>query len=557
MKRNHKKILATLLTVMIVTGCWIAAPTASADVTLPPEIILPQGYVLSVGDDGIEHGSYKGAENGLCIFYLLSDGSFLIYDGGQGNKTTSPDAHHLMRRLQKLAKMNGMDEDAICVSAWVFTHAHKDHMGFADVFFDSYADMVDVKEFWFNPVTGDPNGAELVQLLNTHYPRTPVRQLVEGEVIELAGVSVEVLYTPESIGHDVARKDENAASLVMMLTLGTKRVLMTGDASPTSWNWMVAKYPAVDGVSKLKCDYLQVPHHGAAGSGSDAAYALTDAEYLVIPAGEGLAKLTVTPGAFCYWEPTKKLYEQYDDAHKFIAGWHDPHNSHKTQKIQHFVTADGLFTHGPENLNLPLFRMVEGSDGLRFVSRIPKETLDHLSKLQSVGALKPGSAGYSFGTLICKAGDLESVSEFTASALAESRIQYVDIKAEHGIIPHGEDLLISAALINIKSKNSLVDFAAISYVEYHLTDGRSVRVYAHFDAALHARSAYTTALHALSDLREQPTRDFLRNYAHAVSERYVYDPSTDTHQVHQLPTPQFCAYNADQRARIKRMAWIA
>lgn len=551
--KKRLRVLSFLVTVCLLLGCAVCVPVA-ADVSVPPEIILPRGYVLSVGDDGIEHGISKGSENGLCFVYLLSDGSFMIFDGGQGSDTFAPDAHHLMKRLNKLTEKFGLDEECIHISAWVFTHAHKDHYGFANVFFSNYADQIDVKEIWFNAVPGHANGVALTALLNKYCPNTPIRRLVEGEHIQLPGVAVEVLYTAESIGYDVASRDENSASCVMMLTLGSKRVLMTGDASPSSWNWLVNKYPAVNGVSKLKCDYLQVSHHGARGSGTDAGHALADPDYLVIPAGEELARMTVTPGAFCYWEPTQRLYEKFDDEHKIIAGWHDPADSNGTARMQNFVTADYVTVDGPETLADPIFRMHEGSEGLRFISRVSEKTLKQLEAMQKENILKPGSEGYSFGTVICMEASLDEVSEFTAEALEAANEKYVDIKAKDGIYRDGGDLLLFAALTNIKLSNRMVNFAVIAYVEYHLTDGRTVRVYGEYDVEKHCRSVYTTALHALSDVREEETKIPHYHYRYETLEYYVVDLTTGEYEVRDTLKPRYSLYTAAQREKIKQMA---
>ena len=554
--KKQLRMISLLTMVCLLAGGFGWIP-ASADVAVPPEIILPQGYILSVGDDSLESGSVgKGSENGLCMLYLLADGSFLIYDGGQGNPSKSPDAHHLMKQLKRILKKNGLDEDDIRVSAWVFTHAHKDHYGFARVFFSNYADDLTIDEFWFNPIEGDSAGVDLIGILNQYCPDVPIRRLVEGEVIELPGISAEILYTVESIGYAHALNDKNAASCVMMLTLGSKRVLMTGDASPSSWNLLASKYPAVNGVSKLKCDYLQVSHHGAKGAGTDAGHALADAEYLVIPAGEELMRMTITPGVFCYWEPTRTLYAQYDDDHKIVAGWHDPYNSEDTQRIRQFVVADYVATDGPETLGEPVLRMTEGSEGLRFMSRISGETLKQLAALQAEGVLKPGEEGYSFGTVICMEGSLDEVDEFTAEALAAAKEKYVDVKAKDGIHRVGEDILISVALVNIKLSHRLVNFAAIAYVEYHLTDGRTVRVYGEYDTEMHSRSLYTTALHALSDVREEAVRESYYNYCHEAYEYYEVDKATGDYEVLDTLKPRYSMYTEKQRETIKRLAGL-
>ena len=105
----------------------------------------------------------------------------------------------------------------------------------------------------------------------------------------------------------MGRVFEDISSLVLKLTVGNKTVLMTGDASKAAWEWLVEKYPAVDGVSKLKSDILQVPHHGAKTAGTTAGYALVDPDVLVYPAGARLYERCVNPKYSNYQESTAVL----------------------------------------------------------------------------------------------------------------------------------------------------------------------------------------------------------------------------------------------------------
>jgi hypothetical protein len=217
-----------------------------------------KGYVLSVSDDSKnrpEHGN-KGFENGMSIFFSLSDGSFLVVDGGQGNDTVSADAEHLYRRLREKADENGVED--IVVSAWVFTHSHGDHTCFIRRFLPDYCDRVTVREFWFNPVG---NCDWMLSRLATFYPDTPVVALKAGEERQLADVKVEVLLTPEAIEEFEPKAfalDYNNSSLILRLHIDGKTVLLTGDASEQAMAYLNAHFDAED----LKCDVLQVPHHG-------------------------------------------------------------------------------------------------------------------------------------------------------------------------------------------------------------------------------------------------------------------------------------------------------
>ena len=103
-----------------------------------------------------------------------------------------------------------------------------------------------------------------------------------GQELVLGDMTVEVLYTPADLRQGDLN-DYNDASLVMRLSVNGKTLLMTGDAATATWKLLASKYG-----SFLKSDYLQVPHHGAAGGGTVAAYDLIDPDVLYWPAGENL-----------------------------------------------------------------------------------------------------------------------------------------------------------------------------------------------------------------------------------------------------------------------------
>lgn len=272
----------------------------------PPKI-QTQGYVLAVSTSTHSNSNYD-LPNGMSMFYLLSDGTFLVFDGGQGIAASSIDAHHLYKQLRAVADENGIEQ--IVVSAWVITHAHRDHYGFGQVFFSTYQNEVQINSFLYNAVAGNSASQTVKKMLSSNYPTAKIFSLDVGTCIWLADVQVEVLMTPEALTADkpnAINEDFNNSSLVLKLTVGNKTVLMTGDASKAAWEWLAETYPAVDGVSKLKSDVLQVPHHGAKTAGTTAGYALVDPDVLVYPAGARLYERCVNPKYSNYQESTAVL----------------------------------------------------------------------------------------------------------------------------------------------------------------------------------------------------------------------------------------------------------
>ena len=99
--------------------------------------------LFQLGLDGLPQGSEIVHEEkawwiGMSYIYRLSDGRYVIYDGGLFDK-----AHNHPARLYKILKDYCVDPNGkITIAAWVFTHPHTDHMG-------AFVDFV--KLYWQNP----------------------------------------------------------------------------------------------------------------------------------------------------------------------------------------------------------------------------------------------------------------------------------------------------------------------------------------------------------------------------------------------------------------------
>lgn len=252
-----------------------------------------QGFLVGVSDCSHADGQKHRFENGMSIFYLLGDGTFLLYDGGQGRE----DAEHLYGLLCDTARRNGLDK--IVISAWVITHEHGDHMGFAKYFLPRYQGDLEIRELWLHALF--PWGKDLIELFKETFPACRLRQLTVGERFSLADVEVEVLCTPEALeaaDPGAIQEDGNNASLVTRLTVRGKTVLMSGDAALRAWAFLTARYGTA-----LKSDYLQVPHHGANHGATKEAYDLVGADVLLFPCGEELYRTIITEGSRYYCSP--------------------------------------------------------------------------------------------------------------------------------------------------------------------------------------------------------------------------------------------------------------
>ena len=260
--------------------------------TTPVTVKTVKGYLLSASSPSDTYG------NGMFLAYKLTDGRLLVYDGGNASVK-----NFMIEALQTIAGTK-----KVKVAAWVMTHDHGDHYGALIEYYYANASTInqvlEVEEFWMNPMIAD--GYNLQNNLKKAFPQASFRRLVYGEEFMLDKIKVTVLCTPEVIPSD-SRNDVNTYSLVTMLNIGGKKILMTGDANEPAWDFMVRQQSKGDKFS-LKCDFLQVPHHGVHAAGTAEGYAAASPRYLVIPSTVDLTNwLTTTSNA----KPSYDLYAKH------------------------------------------------------------------------------------------------------------------------------------------------------------------------------------------------------------------------------------------------------
>ena len=244
-----------------------------------------QGFLLSASTPNDDYG------NGMSVIYRLSDGSLFVFDGGSGN------VKYMLYKCLKDLSCGGK----IKIAAWVMTHSHWDHYGAMFDLLNSgvFKEDFEIQEFWFNRAnnTADATGSG-VHLENAFKSlakgETKVRVLEYGQTYTLDGgrVSAKVLCTPAMVADKIGKvsgADENTNSLVMMLNIGGKKLLMTGDANEPAWDFMVSQHNKSTEYS-LKCDYLQMPHHAVQAAGTAEGYAAANPSYVIIPSTTGLAR---------------------------------------------------------------------------------------------------------------------------------------------------------------------------------------------------------------------------------------------------------------------------
>ena len=197
--------------------------------------------------------------NGLCILIRLSDGRFIIIDGGWDRQRDADDLYRLLSENTP----NGMK---VTVAAWIITHAHEDHHStFAFDFPDTYRNFVTVENVIFNPPMGgiyvgsNPSGhtkneKEVLTAIGKLDARL-VRAHV-GDKYYIGDAVVDVLYTADLI-YPEQFEYYNTSSLMLSIEIAGQRIMITGDGSNAAFDRMADMFG-----SSLKCNIVQLAHHG-------------------------------------------------------------------------------------------------------------------------------------------------------------------------------------------------------------------------------------------------------------------------------------------------------
>ncbi len=270
--------------------------------TLPTKKVdaapVTTSQLTMIGVEGIYNGEYQN--NGLCLIYRLSDGSFVVVDGGHSSNAAIY-ATNIVKALREQSQDYTQSYKDIRIAAWIITHPHSDHSG---TLVKEYKRFEDFKverimtNFWpssafetakntFEGFTGNysshTNTRSVAVALGADYVVPHV-----GQVWNFGDTEFEFLYTIESFLPRVA-VIFNTSSLVFRTS--------TTDASGKQTTTIIpgdATGEALELCTKtfgdyLKCDIMQVTHHGLGNGGSEnkisAAYSKMKPSVVLWPLG--------------------------------------------------------------------------------------------------------------------------------------------------------------------------------------------------------------------------------------------------------------------------------
>ena len=243
--------------------------------------------LTTLGDDSVvptitQH--YSEDQNGMCYFIKLSDGSFLVLDGGYDFDTD--------HAYETLVELNG-SEDGIHIRAWLITHAHADHYEMFETFSQEYADKVTLERVMYSPINRLVSGRapvvghdaylnELIQTAVARFDGAVLCPVHTGMSFTFGNIEFEILAAPEHIYKQTDPEDFNETSVVTRAIHKDGSMIFLGDCGVYTCNWMLDAYD--DG---LKSDIVQVAHHGGETANADI-YDAIQAHTLFWPCNEPL-----------------------------------------------------------------------------------------------------------------------------------------------------------------------------------------------------------------------------------------------------------------------------
>lgn len=230
--------------------------------------------------------------NGLSMLIRLTDGRFIVVDGGFNR---SDCCSQLIKTMKDQAKAY---TNKPVVAAWIVTHAHGDHNGMINGQYTAIKNAgISVQSFMLsfmsdyerdraanaNLWSGEGGNYKTTWAAATAFSAT-VYKLHVGQVFYIADAKLEILYTLESFAPKITNAF-NTTSNVIKMTFGGKTTYMsTGDATGNGFQICSKMYGTY-----LQSDIIQVSHHGYTTWGNDAgtisAYNNINASLVLWPQG--------------------------------------------------------------------------------------------------------------------------------------------------------------------------------------------------------------------------------------------------------------------------------
>ena len=217
---------------------------------------------------------------GMCLIIQCPDNSFFVVDSGHYMQFNDND------RIYKFMRERTPEGQKVVVNGWLLTHAHSDHIcKFMDYLRYNCYDTI-IEGIYSNLIPDDYYGytewtREEVMLSKKLFKmlaetKIPTYKIHTGQRFYIRNLMFDVLGTHEDIYPNQVT-DYNDSSCMVMLTAENSRIFISGDASVKASVELEKRYGEA-----LKCDVVQIAHHGHRGL-SPRAYEYLNADVAVFP----------------------------------------------------------------------------------------------------------------------------------------------------------------------------------------------------------------------------------------------------------------------------------
>lgn len=197
----------------------------------------------------------------MCYLMETPDGSLAVLDGGNYKKE---EGEHLYRLLK---------ERGGHVHSWLFSHGHEDHIGCLLWMMEQIPDFdLKIDRIYFNfPPTewfGGLEGGGTMKYVDRFRKQIAsrgyaVQTVYAGDVIDLGGMTADVLSDPANYAS--YQTEINSSAVVWKVHFPKQDVLFLADLSVEGEIDLLKHTDP----SELRCDIVQISHHGQNGVSHD------------------------------------------------------------------------------------------------------------------------------------------------------------------------------------------------------------------------------------------------------------------------------------------------
>lgn len=248
---------------------------------------------------GLEHKDSEGKQitNGLSMLIRLTDGRFIVIDGGYNRSTEAK------LLIDAIKAQSAEYTDKPIIAAWIISHIHIDHFAMIGYNYPAFvSEGIRVERFLTNFISDSERnksilsseygknwrkteGAEYVKIIEAAKAfGATLYKVHPGQVFFFADCRAEILYTLESSAPDTCNALNGTSPIIKMTFGGKTSFLCTGDATGKAFGILNAMYG-----DYIRSDIIQVAHHGYTTYGQETetakAYRTANASIVLWPMG--------------------------------------------------------------------------------------------------------------------------------------------------------------------------------------------------------------------------------------------------------------------------------